>query len=442
MLQFICYKVWVCGSIHHRNGKMKEHNGSNGGIIVKKRWSSVVIASTVLLGTLTTPMVAMADNYDTQIEQKNSEINDLKAKQSDAQQQIDTLEASVAKINKQANDLLEQQTTLHDESVQLQQDIERLNERIAKREETIQKQARDVQEKNQSSVFIKALLDADSFSDALGRLKAMTTIVNANNDLVNQQKADKKAVEDKKAENEKKQAEISANQAKLEEQKGTLEAKQADLNVLKATLAAQQATKESEKEALNAQKAAYEAEQARVRQEQAQVAATRQAVAQQASAAQASSSTASSSNTTSSATGSSTSNSASVTIPTGTTSAPAASVNGSAIVAEAYKHIGKPYVWGAKGPDTFDCSGFTRYVYLQVTGRDIGGWTVPQESAGTIIPVSQAQPGDLYFWGSRGSTSHVAIAIGGGQYIHAPQPGETVKVGSVAYFAPSFAVRM
>ena len=86
------------------------------------------------------------------------------------------------------------------------------------------------------------------------------------------------------------------------------------------------------------------------------------------------------------------------------TPAPAPSGNGSAIVAEAYKHIGKPYVWGAKGPNTFDCSGFTRYVYLQVTGRDIGGWTVPQEGAGTIIPVSQAQPGDLYFWGSRGSS--------------------------------------
>lgn len=124
------------------------------------------------------------------------------------------------------------------------------------------------------------------------------------------------------------------------------------------------------------------------------------------------------------------------------TPAPAPSGNGSAIVAEAYKHIGKPYVWGAKGPNTFDCSGFTRYVYLQVTGRDIGGWTVPQEGAGTVIPVSQAQPGDLYFWGSRGSSYHVAIALGGGSYIHAPQPGESVKVGSVAYFAPSFAVRM
>ena len=92
-------------------------------------------------------------------------------------------------------------------------------------------------------------------------------------------------------------------------------------------------------------------------------------------------------------------------------------MNGAAIVAEAYKYIGTPYVWGGKDPSGFDCSGFTRYVYLQVTGRDIGGWTVPQESAGTKISVSQAKAGDLLFWGSAGGTYHVAISLGGGQYI-------------------------
>lgn len=418
--------------------------------MVKKRLSSVVIVSTVLAGTLVAPIATFADNYDSQIEQKNSEINDLKSKQSEAQSQINSLESSINKINKKADELLKEQSTLREETVQLQKDIEVLTERIAKREEAIRNQARDVQVNNQSSVYVKALLDATSFTDALGRLKAMTTIVNANNDLVNQQKADKKAVEDKKAENEAKQEEIAKNQATLEEQKGTLEAKQADLNVLKASLAEQQATKESEKQALAEQKAAFEAEQKRVREQQAQAAAVQQAAQQaqatgststnNASSSSSSSSQASSSNSTSSNTSSSNAGVSNVVIPS--TPAPAPSGNGSAIVAEAYKHIGKPYVWGAKGPDTFDCSGFTRYVYLQVTGRDIGGWTVPQEGAGTVIPVSQAQPGDLYFWGSRGSSYHVAIALGGGSYIHAPQPGESVKVGSVAYFAPSFAVRM
>ncbi|EGP1920162.1 N-acetylmuramoyl-L-alanine amidase [Enterococcus faecium] len=114
-----------------------------------------------------------------------------------------------------------------------------------------------------------------------------------------------------------------------------------------------------------------------------------------------------------------------------------------AIVREAFKHLGKPYVWGAKGPNTFDCSGLTYYVYMKATGRYIGGWTGEQQYAGTQIPVSQAQPGDLVFWGpSSGVTHHVGIYIGNGQFIHAPQPGDKVRVTSISDFTPDFAVRV
>ncbi|HAR1425820.1 TPA: N-acetylmuramoyl-L-alanine amidase [Enterococcus faecium] len=114
-----------------------------------------------------------------------------------------------------------------------------------------------------------------------------------------------------------------------------------------------------------------------------------------------------------------------------------------AIVREAFKHLGKPYVWGAKGPNTFDCSGLTYYVYMKATGHYIGGWTGEQQYAGTQIPVSQAQPGDLVFWGpSSGVTHHVGIYIGNGQFIHAPQPGDKVRVTSISDFAPDFAVRV
>ncbi|HGF7389253.1 NlpC/P60 family protein [Enterococcus faecium] len=114
-----------------------------------------------------------------------------------------------------------------------------------------------------------------------------------------------------------------------------------------------------------------------------------------------------------------------------------------AIVREAFKHLGKPYVWGAKGPNTFDCSGLTYYVYMKATGHYIGGWTGEQQYAGTQIPVSQSQPGDLVFWGpSSGVTHHVGIYIGNGQFIHAPQPGDKVRVTSISDFTPDFAVRV
>ena len=122
--------------------------------------------------------------------------------------------------------------------------------------------------------------------------------------------------------------------------------------------------------------------------------------------------------------------------------APATTGNAQSVINLAMAQIGKPYVWGAKGPSSFDCSGLMNYVFKQAAGRDIGGWTVPQESAGYSVSLSSLQPGDLLFWGAQGGSYHVALYIGGGQYIHAPQPGENVKIGSMQYYAPDFAKRV
>ena len=112
------------------------------------------------------------------------------------------------------------------------------------------------------------------------------------------------------------------------------------------------------------------------------------------------------------------------------------------LLGNAAKYIGTPYVWGGKSPGGFDCSGFVQYVFRETYGVDIGGWTGAQENAGTRISVAEAQPGDLYFWGSPGGTYHVAIATGGGQYIHASQPGTPLGYSSTQWFTPDFAVRV
>ena len=95
-----------------------------------------------------------------------------------------------------------------------------------------------------------------------------------------------------------------------------------------------------------------------------------------------------------------------------------------------------------KTPSGFDCSGFTAYVFREAYGIEIGGWTGSQQYAGSQISVGQAQAGDLLFWGPKGSPYHVAISLGNGQYIHAPDEGGFVEVNSTQYFTPSFAVRV
>lgn len=109
----------------------------------------------------------------------------------------------------------------------------------------------------------------------------------------------------------------------------------------------------------------------------------------------------------------------------------ASSASGNAIVSYAYNFIGTPYVYGATGPDTFDCSGFTSYVYANAAGINITRTTYSQMGVGTPVSYDQLQPGDLVFtYGG----DHVGIYVGGGQYIHAPQPGDSVKVGNVTSF--------
>ena len=114
-----------------------------------------------------------------------------------------------------------------------------------------------------------------------------------------------------------------------------------------------------------------------------------------------------------------------------------------AIINSAAQQIGKPYVWGGKGSDSFDCSGLTQYVFKQALNKDIGSYTGPQESSGTKISVADAKAGDLLFWGNQGSTYHVAIYLGNGTFIAAPHTGSNVEVEDISqYFAPSFAVRV
>lgn len=99
-----------------------------------------------------------------------------------------------------------------------------------------------------------------------------------------------------------------------------------------------------------------------------------------------------------------------------------------------------PYVWGGASLSGMDCSGLVSYVYQHAAGITLPHSTVAQESYVTTHSVADAQPGDILFWGSRGSTYHDAIYIGNNQYVAAPTEGQNVQVQTISsYFMPSFA---
>lgn len=106
---------------------------------------------------------------------------------------------------------------------------------------------------------------------------------------------------------------------------------------------------------------------------------------------------------------------------------------GSEIVAYAKQFLGRPYVYGANGPNSFDCSGFTKYIYSHF-GYSIYRTASSQLSNGVSVSRTQMEPGDLVFFRNNTSkaASHVGIYIGNGKFIHASSTGDVVKISDLS----------
>lgn len=112
------------------------------------------------------------------------------------------------------------------------------------------------------------------------------------------------------------------------------------------------------------------------------------------------------------------------------------------VVEEALSQVGSRYVRGGMKPGAFDCSGLVKYVFDTMLGMDLPRTTYKQVNLGTEVSLSEAQAGDLVFWGSHTSPHHVGICLGNGEYVHAANHGKGVRVDTFAYYKPSFAKRV
>lgn len=404
------------------------------------------------------PIAASADELQNKIEQQESKLEAIQSEVLSAQQTLTAVQAEISAAESRSNELLESRITTQDEVTTLAEEIEKLEIIIEKREEQLQEQARSVQVNGSNTNYINFVFASESLTDLVARVEVVTTMVSVNKSLVEQQISDKEAVTDKKVASEEKLEEIIGMSTELEQLKADLHIKKIEEESAIAALNAEQSTVQADRDKFIAQKeeadrraaeeaaaiAAAEAAAIAVAEEAARVAAiaveevaevetvattSRNVAIPAVTAPQQSAPTETVAQTP-------------VSTPESTPApAPAPSRSGD-LIGEAYKYLGVPYVWGGNTPAGFDCSGFTSYVFRQAYGMEIGSWTGAQENLGTKINVSQAQPGDLLFWGSAGSTYHVAIYLGGGSYIHAPYEGRTVEVNTISNFTPQFAVRV
>ncbi|MEU5915832.1 C40 family peptidase [Streptomyces sp. NPDC004288] len=121
------------------------------------------------------------------------------------------------------------------------------------------------------------------------------------------------------------------------------------------------------------------------------------------------------------------------------TQAPSGSA--AAIVAFARAQIGDAYVSGGTGPNSWDCSGLVQAAY-KAAGIDLPRISYEQSSMGTSVSLSDLQPGDVLYWGSRSGSYHVAIYVGGGKYVGAQNPSTGVVEHTMDWDTPSGAVRI
>ena len=203
---------------------------------------------------------AHAETTDDKIAAQDNKISNLTAQQQEAQKQVDQIQEQVSAIQTEQSNLQAENDRLQAESKKLEGEITELSKNIVSRNDSLQKQARSAQTNGAATNYINTIVNSKSITEAISRVAAMSEIVSANNKMLEQQKADKKAISEKQVANNDAINTVIANQQKLADDAQSLTTKQAELKAAELNLAAEKATAEDEKASLLEKKAAAEAE--------------------------------------------------------------------------------------------------------------------------------------------------------------------------------------
>ena len=227
---------------------------------MKKKILASLLLSTVLVSQTAVLTTVRAETTDEKIAAQDNKISSLTAQQQEAQKQVDQIQGQVSTIQAEQASLQSENEKLQAESKKLEGEITELSKNIVARNASLEKQARSAQTNGAATSYINTIVNSKSITEAISRVAAMSEIVSANNKMLEQQKADKKAISDKQVANNEVINTVIANQQKLADDAQALTTKQAELKVAELNLAAEKATAEGEKVSLLEQKAAAEAE--------------------------------------------------------------------------------------------------------------------------------------------------------------------------------------
>lgn len=332
-------------------------------------------------------------------------VDDLKKEKASKQNEVSSLQSQLTTLMGKVNTLESELIQTGEDITKAQSDLVVAQKKEKEQYAAMKKRIKYMYEAGNDSAF-ETLVTSDDFTDLLSKAEYVQNVHSYDRKQLQEYVETKQQISDLKDSLEKDQKELESKQVEYEKQGD-------NLNNLITSKSSEVANLDSEIQAA-AEAAAREAAERAAREAAAKEAERQQAAASNHNAA----STSNRNNTTSNSSASvatKPSHSSSSTTTSGT------NANGGSIVSRAYSQLGKPYVWGAYGPDSFDCSGFVSYCltgsYTRLgTTLTFMGWT----------RVSNPQPGDVVT-----TATHCGIYIGNGQMIHAPHTGDVVKVGPV-----------
>lgn len=345
-------------------------------------------------------------------------VDDLKKEKASKQNEVSSLQSQLTTLMGKVNTLESELIQTGEDITKAQSDLVVAQKKEKEQYAAMKKRIKYMYEAGNDSAF-ETLVTSDDFTDLLSKAEYVQNVHSYDRKQLQEYVETKQQISDLKDSLEKDQKELESKQAEYEKQGD-------NLNNLITSKSAEVANLDSEIQAA-AEAAAKEAAE-RAAKEAAEKAAKEAAKKQQASAANNSTSSNRHNSTTSNNTTSNKNNTSNTTRPsrpsgnnTSSNTTSGSNANGGTIVSRAYSQLGKPYVWGAYGPSSFDCSGLVSYCltgsYTRLgTTLTFMGWT----------RVSNPQPGDVVT-----TATHCGIYIGNGQMIHAPHTGDVVKVGPV-----------
>ncbi|MDQ0246625.1 cell wall-associated NlpC family hydrolase/Skp family chaperone for outer membrane proteins [Bacillus fengqiuensis] len=375
--------------------------------MMKKLMKCTVAAA--ILATMIQATTTFASPIDStvtqgQIDATKGQIDDFETKI----QQLDNRITIAMEKSQKLNDDIKRQ---HEKIVETEAEIEKAKQALDAHKKVYSERLRSIQlEGNQSiATYAELLLSSDNISEFLTRFTAISQIIESDRDLLNglnEKEQTLKGAEEKLQNGynqlKKSQNKLADEQKKIEADKKEVEKELAKAKNILKNQQDQLVQQEAQRRAQQAQLAQQEAQR---RVQQAQLAQqAEQETRQQSLVTKASKST-----------------------PSVEAAALTNSGEANKLIATAKQYLGVPYVWGGTTPSGFDCSGFTQYVFRSV-GINLPRVSRDQQNVGTRISLNEVQPGDLVFRGN--PAYHVGIYIGGGQYIHAPQTGDVLKIST------------